>query len=93
MISPNNVGIPRYVCKQPGSQVTPEQWRMARAALKLGMRELAKLAGTSSNSLVNIEKGKYVHHSITNKIRTHLECRGVEFIDSDSVRLRQCSNK
>ncbi len=88
MVSPNNIGIPRYVCKEPGSQVTPEQWRMARAAIKIGMRELSKLSGTSTNSLVNMEKGKSVSHYLTNPVRATLEARGVEFIDN-GVKLRQ----
>ena len=88
MTSPSMEGIPRYVCNQPGSQITPEQWRMARAALKIGMRELAKLSGTTTNTFVNIEKGKHVHHSITNGIREAFESKGIEFIDNHGVRLR-----
>ncbi len=89
MVSPNNIGIPRYVCKQPGSQVTPEQWRMARAAIKIGMRELAKLSGTSTNSLVNMEKGRRVSYCLTNPVRAALEARGIEFLDNNGVQLRQ----
>lgn len=88
MTSPSMEGIPRYFCNQPGSQITPEQWRMARAALKIGMRELAKLSGTTTNTFVNIEKGKNVHHSITNGVRKVLEDQGIEFLDNQGVRLR-----
>ena len=81
--------VPRWALNSPGDQVTSEQWRMARAAIKIGMRELAKLSRTSVNSLVKMESGKYVHYSITNCVRSTLEANGVEFIGEDTVQLRQ----
>lgn len=74
--------IPRWAPNSPGDRVTAPQWRMARAAVKIGIRELAKLASTSVNSVVNIEKGVYVHYSITDRIRKALEKKGVEFTEN-----------
>ena len=33
------------------------------------MRDLAKMAGTSPGTLVNLEKGVLVHQSVTNRIK------------------------
>jgi transcriptional regulator with XRE-family HTH domain len=62
---------------------------MARAAIKISMCELAKLSGTSTNSLVNMEKGRRVSHYLTNPVRAALEASGIEFLDNNGVQLRQ----
>ena len=60
--------------------MTPEQLRMARAALQLGVRELAALAGVTPNTISRIENGHDAMASTLEKIRTALETEGVQFI-------------
>lgn len=67
---------------------------MARAALQLGVRDLAKLAGVSAMTVTRFENG---HSSGSVEtiaaIRAALEAAGVEFIDQNGsgpgVRLRR----
>ena len=84
-ISKNDAAIYQAVRNQPGNRLSAAQWRMARAALKLNMRDMAKVADTSTTTIVNIEKSKPVHFMRTNKIRAYFESRGVEFLDCGGV--------
>ncbi len=61
-------------------RATPVQLRMARAALKMGIRDLAKLAGTSTTTLVKLEAGGNVAKCIVEPILKELEDAGIEFI-------------
>lgn len=64
----------------------PEQVRMARAALGLGVRELAALAGLSFTTISRFETGKSgLHHSTAEALRQALETRGVQFLVSGDV--------
>jgi DNA-binding XRE family transcriptional regulator len=69
------------------------QTRMARAALKLSVREMGKLARVSPNTVTRLEAGLPVNHSTRLAIRTALETAGVEFIAENGggvgVRLRK----
>ncbi|WP_205602462.1 helix-turn-helix domain-containing protein [Chelativorans alearense] len=56
------------------------QCRMARAALGLGVRELAKIADVSPNTVARLERGEDMRESTVDTIRTALEAAGVEFI-------------
>jgi transcriptional regulator with XRE-family HTH domain len=56
------------------------QARMARAALKLSVRELGELAKVSPNTVTRLEAGLSVNHSTGLAIQTALESAGVEFI-------------
>ena len=69
-------------------RATPGQIRMARAALKLGIRNLAEQAGTSTTTLVKLEAGGNVAKCIVEPILKTLEDAGVEFIDE--TRRRGC---
>lgn len=65
---------------------------MGRAALQLGVRELAKAAACSPTTVADFEGGKRTPHPRTiEAIRTALEAAGVEFTDGDApgVRLRK----
>jgi transcriptional regulator with XRE-family HTH domain len=54
---------------------------MARAALEIGVRDLAKLASVSAMTVTRFENGHSVGYPITlQKIREALEAAGVEFI-------------
>ncbi len=66
----------------------PEQIRMARAALGLGVRELAELAGVSFTTISRFETGKSgLQHSTAEALRKALEAQGVQFLDAGAVAL------
>jgi transcriptional regulator with XRE-family HTH domain len=57
------------------------QCRMARAALGLGVRDLAALADVSPNTVARLERGDLLHVRTQEFIRGRLEAAGVSFID------------
>jgi transcriptional regulator with XRE-family HTH domain len=63
------------------------QCRMARAALDLGVRELAKIADVSPNTVARLERGEALHARTQAFIRGALEAEGVVFIDRDAYSL------
>lgn len=74
--------------------ITPAQCRMARAALEIGVRELAALADVSAMTVTRFENGKSAGYPDTlQKIRSALESAGIIFIDENGqgpgVRLRK----
>jgi len=66
---------------------------MARAALGLGVRDLAKLAAVSVDTVSRLERGEELMPRTIAAIRGGLEAAGVEFINDDRgdgvVRLRK----
>jgi len=70
-----------------------DQARMARAALKLGVRDVAALAKVSPNTVTRVEAGLAVNNSTMEAIRRALEAAGVIFVeengDGPGVRLRK----
>jgi transcriptional regulator with XRE-family HTH domain len=56
------------------------QLRMARAALKMGVRELGELAQVSPNTVTRIEADLPSNPSTIMAVRTALEKAGVEFV-------------
>lgn len=79
--------------KDSDEGITPAQCRMARAALGLGVRELAKLADVSPNTITRLERGEELHNRTLKSIRTALEVAGVVFIPQNGngvgVRLKK----
>ena len=73
--------------------MTGDQARMARAALKLSVREVAAAAKVSPNTVTRVEAGSAVNNSTLAAIRGALEAAGVEFIAENGggagVRLRK----
>lgn len=66
--------------------MTPEQVKMARAALGLGVRELGELAGVSFTTISRFETGKSgLQLSTAQTIRNALEAQGVQFLESGQV--------
>jgi len=61
----------------------PVQCKMARAALGLGVRELATKAGVSPDVVFRLEKGEALHQRTGIAIREALEDAGVVFIDEN----------
>ncbi len=70
--------------------MTPEQCKMARAGLGLGVRELADLAKVSTNTITRREGGEQLKERTLDAIRAALESGGVEFTNGDQpgVKLR-----
>ena len=60
--------------------ITGAQLRMARAALKIGVRDVAALANVSPATVTRIESDQPANTSTLLVIRTALETAGVEFI-------------
>ena len=73
--------------------ITGTQLRMARAALKVGVRDLAERAKVSPATITRIEADQPAHASTLSAIRGALEAAGVEFIAENGggagVRLRK----
>jgi transcriptional regulator with XRE-family HTH domain len=73
------------------------QLKMARAAVGWGVRDLAKKAGVTANTVTRIENGADAKQSTMEKLKNALEAAGVEFIDEDGggpgVRLRKRHQK
>lgn len=66
--------------------MTPSQLRMARNALRLGVRELAELAGVSFTTISRFETEKGgLQHTSAEAIRKALEAQGIQFLDSGQV--------
>jgi transcriptional regulator with XRE-family HTH domain len=64
---------------------------MARAALKLGIRELAKLAKVAPSTVSRFEAGETLNARTVDAIRRAFEAAGVEFTNGDApgVRLKK----
>ena len=60
--------------------MTPEQSKMARAALGLGVRELAEKADVSPNTITRLERGEAMQRRTIDTIRVALESDGVIFL-------------
>ena len=73
--------------------ITSAQCRMARAALHLGVRELAAIAKVSPNTVARLERGETLLDNTLRTVREALEGAGVEFISENGggagVRLRK----
>ena len=71
----------------------PVQCRMARAALGLGVRELAAAAKVSIDTVARFERGDELKERTVEALKRTLEAAGVEFIDQNGggpgVRLRK----
>jgi len=66
----------------------PVQLRMARAAVGWGVRELAKKAGVTANTVTRIENGADAKQSTINRLQSALEAAGVEFTNGDQPGVR-----
>ena len=72
---------------------SPVQCRMARAALGLGVRQLAAAAKVSIDTVARFERGDELKERTIEALKRALEGAGVEFIDENGggpgVRLRR----
>ena len=76
-----------------GNNMTPAQLRMARSALKIGVRDLGEMADVTTATITRYENERGGLNSVTSqKLRKALETAGVIFIDANGngpgVRLR-----
>jgi transcriptional regulator with XRE-family HTH domain len=73
--------------------MSPIQCRMARAALGLGVRELAAAAKVSTDTIARFERGEELKERTIEALQRTFEAAGVEFIDENGggagVRLRK----
>lgn len=60
--------------------ITPMQSKMARAAIGMGLRELAKAAGVSTNTVIRFERGEDLLPRTLSAIQAVLEGSGITFI-------------
>ena len=69
------------------------QCRMARAALQLGVRELAEMAKVAASTVARLEAGEELKPRTVDAIRAALENAGVVFVEENGegpgVRLRK----
>jgi len=61
---------------------------MARAAIEIGVRELAEAAKVSTNTITRLERGEPLRGRTVDAIRSALEAAGVEFTNSDQPGVR-----
>jgi transcriptional regulator with XRE-family HTH domain len=66
----------------------PVQCRMARAALGLGIRELAIAAKVSLDTVARFERGEELKERTIDALRYALEAAGVEFTNGDQPGVR-----
>ncbi len=64
------------------------QLRMARAAVGWGVRELAKKAGITANTVTRIENGADAKQSTMDRLQRALEAAGIEFTNGDHPGVR-----
>jgi transcriptional regulator with XRE-family HTH domain len=69
----------------------PVQCRMARAALGLGVRELALLAKVSVDTVARFERGDGLKERTVEALQRALETAGVEFTNGDKPGVRLSS--
>jgi transcriptional regulator with XRE-family HTH domain len=60
---------------------------MARAALKLEVRELANAANVSTSTIVRLERGEAMLSRTVDAVRAALEAKGAEFTGDGGVKL------
>ena len=61
----------------------PAQSKMARAALKLGVREAAEAAKVSTQTVSRLESGEELREHTVEDIRRAYEAAGARFINAD----------
>ena len=70
----------------------PVQCKMARAALGWGIRDLAKVAKVSADTVSRLERGEVLQERTLDALRIAFESAGIQFIAEDvagpGVRLR-----
>jgi transcriptional regulator with XRE-family HTH domain len=68
--------------------ILPVQCRMARAALGLGIRELARAAKVSIDTVTRFERGDLLKERTVEALQSALEAAGVEFTNGNQPGVR-----
>jgi transcriptional regulator with XRE-family HTH domain len=70
------------------------QCKMARAAVGMGVRELAAAAKVSPDTVARLERGEPLRERTVDAIRAALEAAGLEFSNGEQpgVRMRKSSD-
>jgi transcriptional regulator with XRE-family HTH domain len=63
--------------------MTPQQCRMARAALTLSISELSEATGIRPNTISEFERGADSRRSTVDRLQVALEARGALFLPAD----------
>ena len=63
--------------------LTAAQCRMARAALEIGVRDIAALAKVSPNTITRLERGEALYARTLDAIQAALENAGVVFVSEN----------
>lgn len=69
--------------------ITGAQVRMARAGVRMSVRELAEAAKVAPNTVTRVEAAQAVNTSTLTLLQQALERAGAEFSSDGSVRLRE----
>jgi predicted transcriptional regulator len=71
--------------------ITAAQCRMARAALRIGVLELAAMAKVATGTITRLEAGEELKPRTLEAVQTAFEKAGVEFTNGDQpgVRLKR----
>ncbi len=69
-------------------KLLPVQCRMARAAVGLGIRELAAAAKVSMDTVARFERGEELKERTIEALQRALEAAGVEFTNGDQPGVR-----
>jgi transcriptional regulator with XRE-family HTH domain len=90
MIPPGSITATKIVTMSRFSGV---QCKMARAALGWGVRDLARLAKVSTDTISRLERGEALKERTGEALQRVLEAAGVEFLPENGVRLRAAANE
>lgn len=64
--------------------MNPAQLRMARSALKIGVRDLAEMSGVTTATITRFENERGGLNSVTaEKLKASLEAAGIKFLDAE----------
>ena len=72
----------KWAQEEVDNMLSPVQCKMARAALGLGVRELAKAADVSVNTVTRLERGEKLLPRTMAAVLVALEAGGVQFINT-----------
>ena len=68
--------------------ITATQCRMARAALRIGVLELAAMAKVATGTITRLEAGEVLKPRTVEAVQQALEKAGIEFIDGNKPGVR-----
>jgi len=74
------------------TRLSPVQSKMARVALGWGIRDLARIAKVSADTVSRLERGEQLRQRTLADLRAVFESTGIEFLDDNGVRLKAKRN-